>query len=51
MGCSDCIHFAVCADLAEMFIKAIVEQKPPSDICPNFEDRALWRKHPTEEES
>jgi hypothetical protein len=38
--CKDCLHYAVCADLADQFIKTFHD--PSANGCENFKDRTKY---------
>lgn len=39
-SCKDCIHYAVCSDIAEKFIEAFSSGTNVADICKNFDNKS-----------
>ena len=40
--CKQCLHYEVCADMAEKFIDAFNRGAELSVVCKNFKDRTKW---------
>jgi hypothetical protein len=40
--CKQCLHYEVCADMAEKFIDAFGCGEELSVVCKNFKDRTKW---------